>query len=45
MLDARTEWWNKLAERGDPLAQVNLFDAYAAGYFEALKKVKELVGG
>jgi hypothetical protein len=45
MLDAREEWWNKLAERGDPNAQGNKFDAFAAGYFAALRKVKELING
>lgn len=45
MLDAREEWWNKLAERGDPNGQVNKFDAFAAGYFAALLKVKELING
>lgn len=45
MLDAREAWWDKLAEAGDPNEQGNKFDAFAAGYFAALEKVKELIGG
>lgn len=45
MLDAREKWWNTLADLGDPNAQGNKFDAFAAGYFAALEKVKEIING
>ena len=41
MLSAREQWWYAMSAKGDPLSQVNIFDAFEAGYEAAVKRMKE----